>query len=138
MQLHQLSPQLRRKKEKRVGRGGKRGKTAGRGEKGQGARAGHRIRPAERDLIQRIPKLRGMKNRRISNPPSVVKTGDLTRFEGNEVTRAALAAQGFIPRAGERVKIVRGGRLVRALIIKDIPVSAGAKEAIETAGGKAA
>ena len=63
MQLHEIQPLHENRKEKRVGRGGKRGTTSGRGTKGQRARAGHRIRPAERDLIQRLPKLRGFANK---------------------------------------------------------------------------
>lgn len=60
MQLHQLKPLHPNKRPKpRVGRGGKRGTYSGRGQKGQRARAGHRIRPASRDLLQRLPKLRG-------------------------------------------------------------------------------
>lgn len=62
MQLHELQPLHENKKEKRVGRGGKRGTYSGRGVKGQKSRAGHSIRPAERDLIQQIPKLRGYAN----------------------------------------------------------------------------
>lgn len=63
MQLHEIQPFHKNRDKKRVGRGGKRGVTSGRGTKGQRARAGHRIRPAERDLIQRLPKLRGFKNK---------------------------------------------------------------------------
>lgn len=63
MQLHELQPLHPAKNEKRIGRGGKRGTTSGRGTKGQKARSGHRIRPAERDLIQQLPKLRGFKNK---------------------------------------------------------------------------
>jgi large subunit ribosomal protein L15 len=59
MQLHELAPTHRSKDKKRIGRGGKRGTFCGRGSKGQKSRAGHRIRPAERDLILRLPKLRG-------------------------------------------------------------------------------
>jgi len=59
MQLHQISPAHSNKKGKRVGRGGKRGTYSGRGIKGQKARAGHRIRPAIRDFMMKIPKLRG-------------------------------------------------------------------------------
>ncbi len=62
MQLHQLKPTHPLSSSKRVGRGGKRGTFSGRGTKGQHARAGHRIRPAERDFIQRLPKLRGVGN----------------------------------------------------------------------------
>jgi len=63
MQLHELQPTFPNKDRKRIGRGGKRGTTSGRGQKGQSSRAGHRIRPAERDFIQRLPKLRGVKNK---------------------------------------------------------------------------
>ncbi|HQA95804.1 MAG TPA: uL15 family ribosomal protein [Candidatus Colwellbacteria bacterium] len=59
MQLHLLRTTHENPEKKRIGRGGKRGKTGGRGQKGQKSRAGHKIRPAERDFIQRLPKLRG-------------------------------------------------------------------------------
>ncbi len=62
MQLHQLQSNHPNYGKKRVGRGGKRGTTSGRGTKGQHSRAGRRIRPAERDFIQRLPKLRGIGN----------------------------------------------------------------------------
>ncbi|MFH0806408.1 MAG: 50S ribosomal protein L15 [Candidatus Brennerbacteria bacterium] len=136
MQLHELAPLLRRQKEKRVGRGGKRGKTSGRGEKGQGARAGHRIRPAERDLIQRLPKLRGIKHSRLSLRAVVVTLENIERMKGNDVTPAALAAQGFIMHAKDKVKILGGGKMTRAVTVKGVPVSASAKKAIEAAGGK--
>ena len=63
MRLHELKPFHPNKSHKRVGRGGKRGTTSGHGTKGQKSRAGHKIRPAERDLIQRLPKLRGFANK---------------------------------------------------------------------------
>jgi large subunit ribosomal protein L15 len=59
MQLHNLQPKTKRKTSKQVGRGGTRGKTAGRGTKGQNARAGRKKRPELRDFIKRFPKLRG-------------------------------------------------------------------------------
>lgn len=59
MQLHQVQPTHKNKSKKRIGRGGKRGTYSGRGMKGQKSRAGRKIRPAVRDLIQRTPKLRG-------------------------------------------------------------------------------
>ncbi|MBX4195923.1 hypothetical protein KW796_03165 [Candidatus Parcubacteria bacterium] len=59
MQFHTLKPKTRRKKSAQVGRGGKRGKTSGRGTKGQNARAGRKKRPEIRDFIKRFPKLRG-------------------------------------------------------------------------------
>ena len=61
MKLHSLPSS--HKRVQRIGRGGKRGTTAGRGTKGQKSRAGNRRRPAERDLILRIPKMRGFRNK---------------------------------------------------------------------------
>jgi large subunit ribosomal protein L15 len=59
MQFHILKRKTPNKKHKTVGRGGTRGKTSGRGTKGQNARAGHKKRPELRDFIKRVPKLRG-------------------------------------------------------------------------------
>ena len=59
MQFHTLKRKTPNQKPKVVGRGGKRGKTSGRGTKGQNARAGHKKRPELRDFIKRVPKLRG-------------------------------------------------------------------------------
>lgn len=59
MQFHTLQAKTKRKYARQVGRGGTRGKTAGRGTKGQNARAGRKKRPELRDIIKRIPKLRG-------------------------------------------------------------------------------
>ena len=59
MQFHTLRAKTKRKYARQVGRGGTRGKTAGRGTKGQNARAGRKKRPEWRDIIKRIPKLRG-------------------------------------------------------------------------------
>lgn len=61
MQLHQIQSSHKRKTKKRIGRGGKRGTYCGRGMKGQKARAGAKMKPAIRDLIKKIPKLRGYK-----------------------------------------------------------------------------
>jgi len=59
MQFHNLKSKTKRKHSRQVGRGGTRGKTAGRGTKGQNARAGRKKRPELRDIIKRVPKLRG-------------------------------------------------------------------------------
>lgn len=136
MQFHNLSSTVRRKKQKRVGRGGKRGTYSGRGQKGQRARAGHRIRPASRDLIQRIPKLRGAKHSRLTERAMAINVGDLARVGVSEITMAVLRAEGFIRKSKGRVKILGGGDVKRALTLKGIPVSASAKKKIEAAGGK--
>ncbi len=62
MRLHELRPKTKLKSKKRIGRGGKRGTFSGKGVKGQKSRAGSKIRPGTRDLIQQIPKLRGARN----------------------------------------------------------------------------
>jgi len=59
MQFHILQAKTKRKRARQVGRGGARGKTSGRGTKGQNARAGRKKRPELRDIIKRVPKLRG-------------------------------------------------------------------------------
>jgi large subunit ribosomal protein L15 len=63
MLIHELQPEHKTRDKKRIGRGGKRGGYSGRGQKGQKSRAGRRIRPAERDIILRLPKLRGNRSR---------------------------------------------------------------------------
>jgi len=68
MQLHQIKPLNKRKSKRRVGRGGKRGTYCGRGMKGQRARTGAKVRPEIRDLIKKIPKIRGYRFKRKSRP----------------------------------------------------------------------
>ena len=76
MQIHNLKTTVPLKTKKRIGRGGKRGKTSGRGGKGQTARTGNSGRPEMRDVIKRLPKLRGHgKNRsRTVNAERVLAT----------------------------------------------------------------
>jgi len=125
MQIFENSKQ-KNKKGKRIGRGGKRGTSSGRGTKGQKSRAGHRIRPAERDLLIRIPKLRGYRNKPIKNKPEVLNVGDLEILHASVFTRRNLG----------NVKILGMGELKRSVTIKGLPVSQSAKEKIEKAGGK--
>lgn len=139
MQIHELQPgkgALSRRK-KRIGRGGKRGTYSGRGQKGQRARAGHRIRPAERDLIMRFPKLRGVKNRRRAPRAFVVNVGDLERLFPNTdlVTPETFFKMQAIKRRGEPVKILGEGEVKRAFTIQNISLSASAREKLEKAGG---
>ncbi len=75
MQFHNLKRKIANKKSRQVGRGGKRGKTAGRGTKGQNARAGHKNRPELRDFIKRVPKLRGRGKSSLKSR-AVRKTGE--------------------------------------------------------------
>src|SRR3989344_5256957 len=98
MQLHTLIPNHFSKAKKRIARGGKRGTYSGRGIKGQKSRAGHRIRPAERDLIIRLPKLRGFKNKSLVPKPDVLTVGELAALGLVEITREALIEKGVLRR----------------------------------------
>ena len=139
MQVHELQPGkgARSRRKKCIGRGGKRGTYSGRGQKGQRARAGHRIRPAERDLIMRFPKLRGVKNRRRAPRAFVVNVGDLERLfpDTNLVTPRAFLKIRAIKRMGEPVKILGGGEVKRAFTVENVSLSASAREKLEKAGG---
>jgi large subunit ribosomal protein L15 len=145
MQTHEIRRDHAHKKAKLVGRGGKRGKTAGKGGKGQTARAGHRVRPAMRDIIKKLPKLRGHgKNRSKSvfyrGPEAVVNLSVLNVFKaGDTVTPKALIAQGLISEVfgkNPAVKILGTGEISVALSFEGCTVSETAKEKIEKAGGK--
>lgn len=146
MQIHTLKSTTPKKTVKRIGRGGKRGKTSGRGGKGQTARAGNSGRPEMRDIIKRLPKLRGHgKNRsRTVNServlPHVVNLNALeATFEaGAQVTPQTLLAVGLTQKVGGRipqVKILGTGELTKKLTISGCTFSASAKEKIEKVGG---
>lgn len=145
MQIQDLK--LKRRKSKRVGRGGKRGKTAGRGHKGQKARAGNSTRPEMRDIIKKIPKLRGHgKNRaRTYNPSNIgyesVNVSNLeNNFEkGASVTPSELLSKGLVKKQNGRVpkvKILAKGDLTKSLTITGCLMSNAAKDKIKAAGGK--
>jgi large subunit ribosomal protein L15 len=148
MQLHDIKPKTKSKAaSRRVGRGGKRGKTSGRGHKGQKARAGHKLRPEMRDTIKRLPKLRGhgINRARTVNDgvlkPETVNVSVLeARFEkGETVNPAMLLEKRLVRRQKGRVpavKILAKGEITKALTIEGCTFSEGAKEKIEKAGGK--
>ena len=108
---------------KTVGRGGSRGKTSGRGHKGQGARAGHSIRPEYRDVIKRMPKLRGRGKNIFQSPnkPTVaIKLSVLDKnFENGEVVSPkTLLEKGLISTKEAKfynIKVVSGGELNKTL-----------------------
>ena len=149
MQLHQLKAQHPRKVSRRIGRGGKRGKTSGRGGKGQTARTGNSTRPEMRELVKKLPKLRGHgKNRaRTVNAervrPAVVNLSVLeSAFEaGATVDPRALLTRGLIHGKGKRapaVKILATGDLSKKLLIASCSVSEAARAKIEANGGSIA
>jgi len=146
MQLHELTASTGNTKARRIGRGGKRGKTSGKGHKGQKSRAGHKIRPAERDIIKRVPKRRGHgKNRArtVNSARQHARGVNLRELEavfasGDRVGPKELVAKGVISRrAGKvpRVKILGVGTLTKKLTVVECELSAVAKEAVEKAGG---
>lgn len=146
MQLHELTPSTKRKTQKRIARGGKRGKTSGRGMKGQTARAGNSTRPEMRDIIKKLPKLRGHgKNRAktVNNERLAPVVVNLSALEaafkaGDAVNPQSLVAAGVISarrKQAPAVKILGNGELSKKLTISGCTVSASAKEKIEKAGG---
>jgi len=147
MQLHELKPSAVRKTTKRIGRGGKRGKTSGRGGKGQTARTGNSTRPEMRDIIKKIPKLRGFgKNRaRTVNSERVRAIAvNLTKLEaayvtGDIVSPKTLVSKGVISTVSKRaplVKILATGEITKKVTIEGCQVSKAAQAKIEQAGGK--
>lgn len=143
MQLNTLKPITKNKKRMIVARGGKRGKTAGRGTKGQSARAGNKKRPEMRDFIKRIPKLRGRgvnSLKSFSVRALVVNTGDLEILykSGDTVSPETLMERGRISLykgAVPQVKILGTGDITKKLTIAGCYVSKSVKEKIEKAGG---
>ena len=144
MQIHEIRRDHAHKKPKLVARGGKRGKTAGKGGKGQTARAGHRVRPAMRDIIKKLPKLRGHgKNRSESvfyrGPEAVVNLSALNVFiKGDAVNPTSLIANGLVKKVlgkTPKIKILGTGEITVAITLTGCTVSETARTKIEKAGG---
>lgn len=139
MQLHQINIRIG-KKEKRIGRGGKRGTYSGRGNKGQKSRAGRKMRPEWRDLLKKIPKLRGYKFKPVNEKPVVLNLKKINESfkEGEIISVGLLLKKGLIAKMNGKmpvVKILGEGELNKKLSFKDLKLSASAKEKIEKAGG---
>ncbi len=139
MQIHEIKRKTKNRKAKLVGRGGKRGKTSGRGTKGQNARAGRKKRPEMRDIIKKLPKKRGYKFLSIQEKPVIIKLDILEKsFKDGDVVKPSVLVskgilkikKGFIP----KVKIL-GGEIGKKLTISGCSVSESAKQKIEKAGG---
>jgi len=143
MKLQELSPAPGSVREvKRIGRGAGsgNGKTAGKGHKGQKARAGHGQRPGfeggQMPLQRRLPK-RGFHNI-FATRYAIVNLAALNKFEdGATVDLAAMQAAGVVKNACDGVKVLGNGELKKALTVKAAAYSESAKAKIEAAGGKA-
>lgn len=147
MQLHELVPATPRKSAKRIGLGGKRGKTSGRGGKGQTARAGNSMRPEMRDFIKKLPKLRGHgKNRAqtVNNEKVPVMPINLSVIEANfevgaTVSPRSLVNAGVVSTMRKRVPVVKilgTGTLTKKVTIEGCSISASAEAKVVAAGGK--
>ena len=141
MRLNDLHPAKGSKRAKRrVGRGPGSGwgKTAGRGQKGQKSRSGGGVRPGfeggQLPLQMRIPKF-GFRSR-IGLVTAEVRLGELAKVEGDVVDLASLKAANVIRRDMLRARILLSGAIDRAVTVKGIAVTKGARAAIEAAGGK--
>lgn len=145
MQLHDIQRVHKNKSKRQVGRGGKRGKTSGKGHKGQRARAGAKVRPEVRDVIKRIPKLRGqsasgsLTSRKVKSVVVNVARLEELFAKGDVVSPQTLNDKKVVTRRGSRlenVKILGNGEITKNLTIENCNVSKTAKEKIEKAGGK--
>lgn len=140
MQLNNMSPaEGERKNRKRVARGvgSGTGKTAGRGHKGQHARNGNSHTPGfeggQMPLQRRLPKV-GFHSRKARESAQVFLY-HLNTLEGDQVDLATLRKAGLVRASAKRVKIVKRGELTRAFKVSGVLATAGAKAAIEAAGG---
>jgi large subunit ribosomal protein L15 len=141
MKLNTLSPaEGARTERKRVGRGigSGLGKTAGRGHKGSFARAGKgKIKAGfeggQMPMKKRLPKV-GFRSR-IKNDTAEVMTYQLERLAAGEVDFAALRAAKLVPANAKQAKIVKKGELSKKFVLKGLLATAGAKAAVESAGG---
>lgn len=144
MQLHNVQRKTKNKKSVQVGRGGKRGKTAGRGTKGQKARAGRKLRPEMRDIIKKLPKLRGYDFNSRHVKPIAVPLAQLQKHTkaGDVVNAAFLAEKKIVPSYKGKfptVKIVgdkKDSSFTHAVIIDGLKLSVNARALIEKAGGE--
>ncbi len=143
MQFHQLKRIHKNTKRTTVGRGGKRGKTSGRGGKGQSARAGNKRRPEWRDIIKRLPKLRGRgvnSHKAVTDAFKVINVSLIEAIfsAGDMVTPATLMEKGAVVTFSGNIpsiKILGDGEITKAVKISGCAFSGSAKEKIEKAGG---
>lgn len=143
MELNTIQPAAGAKHAKRrVGRGigSGLGKTAGRGHKGQKSRSGgyHKVgfEGGQMPLQRRLPK-RGFKSAQLQFNAEVT-LADLNTVDAAEIDIQVLKQAGLVAQLAKRVKVIKTGEVTRAVKLKDIGATAGAKAAIEAAGGSLA
>ncbi len=141
MQIHDVKRNTKNKKHKQLGRGGRHGKTSGRGGKGLTARAGAKKRPAMKEVIKRIPKLRGYRFKTIQIPFVPVNLDLLEKAfsNGEVVTQASLLEKGVVRTKNGKTlaaKILGKGTLTKKIKVSGLAVSEAAKASIVKAGGE--
>ncbi|WP_298135029.1 50S ribosomal protein L15 [Acidiferrobacter sp.] len=139
MRLNTIKPDPHRTAPRRVGRGGGSGlgKTCGRGHKGQRARAGgyHKLgfEGGQMPLQRRLPKF-GFRSA-MAATTAAVRLGELKGFEGT-IDLAALKAANVVGTGALRARVFLSGTIDKALVLKGVSVTKGARAAIEAAGGR--
>jgi large subunit ribosomal protein L15 len=141
MRLNKISPAAGSKQApKRVGRGSGSGlgKTAGRGHKGQHARKGgyHKVgfEGGQMPLQRRLPKV-GFRSA-LARTYAQVRLHELEKVDADVIDLLALKSAGIVPAAADRVKVIASGSINKAVSLKGVAVTKGARAAIEAAGGK--
>jgi large subunit ribosomal protein L15 len=140
MNLQQITRSTKNRSARQVGRGGKRGKTSGRGTKGQNARSGAKLRPALRDAIKKLPKLRGYSFNSYRSKAVAINLSQIEKAysAGETVNSATLVEKKLLEKAMSKtpiVKILATGELTKKLSFEGLSLSEKAKSAIEKAGG---
>ena len=150
MQLHQLKLKTKKRSEKRVGRGGKRGTYSGKGQKGQKSRAGAGVKPdfrgGDTPIWKLFPKQRGatkktkIKHRTFSlhnKKPLALNIREINRIfnDGDQINQQILFEKKMIESIKGKVKILGDGRLDKKLNFEGFPISVSARKKIIEAGG---
>ena len=142
MKMNTLKPAAGARKDRvRVGRGigSGLGKTAGRGHKGSFARAGKgKIKPGfeggQMPMQRRLPKV-GFRSKTKADTAEVLLY-QLDRLDAGDIDFAALRAAGLVPATAKQAKVVKKGELTKKFVLRGVLATAGAKAAVEAAGGK--
>lgn len=141
MRLNNLRPaEGSRPEAKRVGRGigSGLGKTCGRGHKGQKSRAGGRVKPGfeggQMPLQKRLPKY-GFTSR-ISRVTAEIRLAELSKLDAEIVDLEVLRNAGLVNKSAQRAKVFLSGELNKPVTIRGLGITAGARAALEAAGGK--
>jgi len=141
MQLNTMKPARGSKRVRlRVGRGASagQGKTCGRGVKGQRARKGgyHKVgfEGGQMPLQRRLPKV-GFRSK-IKSTRAEVRLSELAKVEGSVIDLEALKKAGVVPVFAEQAKLILSGEISKAVTLKGVSATKGARAAVEAAGGK--